>query len=64
MAPVAARSPQDPPPWVRVNRAANRTIMLSEKQSQPGMSQSHPGSHDVSFFFFLFFLDFHTLTIT
>lgn len=41
--------------------------MLSEKQSQPGMSQSQlglsqPGSQVLEFFFFFRFRDFHTLT--
>lgn len=67
MARVTARSPKDPRPRVRVNSATNRIIMLSEKQSQPGMSQSQlgtsqPGSQELEFFFFFRFRDFHTLT--
>jgi hypothetical protein len=38
------RLPGPERPEVRVSAADNRTIVLSEKQSQPGMSQSQPGT--------------------
>ncbi|MFD1371760.1 hypothetical protein [Actinoplanes sichuanensis] len=65
MAVVTARSARELP-GVRLSAANNRTIMLSEKQSHPGMSQSQFGvqasNHECAESFFFFFL--RTLTIT
>ncbi|GIF39770.1 hypothetical protein Axi01nite_40810 [Actinoplanes xinjiangensis] len=66
MAVVTARSARELP-GVRLSAANNRSIMLSEKQSHPGMSQSqfvfglHESNQEC---FFFFFRDFPKLTIT
>ncbi|GGM97181.1 hypothetical protein GCM10010109_00870 [Actinoplanes campanulatus] len=39
-------------------------MVLSEKQSQPGMSQSQAGLHESHQWDFFFFRDFRTLTST